>query len=236
MRCVSGTRAPSGTFLVRPAPLCGHRDLGNGPQTSAWSRATLQVLRREGVHMQSAIRVGILTCGLIATVGSACAAERLDVKTGLWEVRTISRISGMPPLPKEVLDHLTPEQRTQMEKELKAAAGEAQTELSRECVTEKDLERPFDTADAEECEQTTVRTTRTQQEVRLVCQGDPKGVGTFRINTSDPETMDAELDLTVGEGAQAMRIQAEMAGSWIGPDCGEEGEYEDSDEEEPEED
>ena len=41
---------------------------------------------------------------LTALSVAAAAPERLNVKLGLWEMTSIMRFSGIPPLPKEVMD------------------------------------------------------------------------------------------------------------------------------------
>src|SRR5262245_55279313 len=120
----------------------------------------------------------------------AAAAQKLNVKPGLWEVTTVSQMSGRPPLPKELMDKMTPQQLAQMEAAMKAEAAKGpQTDTDRECVTQEELEWPFESADAEECEQTIVTATRTTQEVRLVCTGALQGSGVFRITAPTPETM-----------------------------------------------
>ncbi|MET0535412.1 MAG: DUF3617 domain-containing protein, partial [Steroidobacter sp.] len=164
---------------------------------------------------------------------SAAGADKLNVKLGLWEITSLSRFSGMPPLPKDVLDKMTPQQRADMEAKIKAAAAEEpEPEVSSECITQDDLDKPFNSANAEECTQTIVRTTRNTQEIRLACSGKVKGAGTFRIVTPTPESMTGDLDLKVGEGASAMSITSKIKGRWLGADCGDEedGDADDEDE------
>ena len=68
----------------------------------------------------------------------------------------------MPPLPKELLDKLTPEQRRKMEADIKAGQAEGpDRDTDRECITQKDIERPFESSNTKECKQTIVTTTRT---------------------------------------------------------------------------
>jgi hypothetical protein len=168
----------------------------------------------------------------LAALGVA-GAEKLNVKVGLWEITSISRFSGMPPLPKEVLDKMTPQQRADMEAKIKAAAAEEpEPEVSSECITQEDLEKPFNSANAEECTQTIVRTTRNTQEIRLVCSGKTKGSGTFRVTSPTPETMTGNLDLKVGEGANTMTITSKIKGRWLGADCGDEDDDANNDEDE----
>ncbi|WP_129641724.1 DUF3617 domain-containing protein [Peristeroidobacter agariperforans] len=164
---------------------------------------------------------------LTALSVAAAAPERLNVKLGLWEMTSIVRFSGVPPLPKEVMDKMTPQQRAKLAADLKAAAAEEpEPETSSECITQEDLDKPFKSADPDDCTSTVVRTTRTSQEFRMVCTGKTKGSGTFKVNTPTPETMNGTIDLKAGEGPDAFVIKGTIKGRWLGADCGDE---EDSD-------
>lgn len=155
----------------------------------------------------------------------ALAADKLNIKTGLWEITSNTHISGIPPLPKELMDKVTPEQRAQMEQAFRDEAAKGpQTEVDRECITEEDLSRPFEGADESNCSHTITNTTRTTQEVRLTCGGEYKGSGLLRITTPTPETMTGTLDLKLGDAQQAMTVKSQLQGRWLGPDCGEEAE------------
>jgi hypothetical protein len=50
-------------------------------------------------------------------------ADQLNVKLGLWEVTSTTHTSGMPPLPKAMLDQMTPAQRAQMPSSRKPKAA-----------------------------------------------------------------------------------------------------------------
>lgn len=173
----------------------------------------------------------LIAVALLVPVG-VFAADRLNVKTGLWEITATTQMSGMPPLPKELLDQMSAEQRAQLESQLKQAGGEPTTETSRECITERDLEKPFDTANPEDCKHQIVKSTRTMQEVKLSCSGEYQGSGTLRINTPTPETMTGDMDVSVGDGSTTMTVKAKLKGRWLGADCGEEADDEDEDSEE----
>jgi hypothetical protein len=161
--------------------------------------------------------------GLLLATVSASSAEKLNVKLGLWEMTSITRFSGMPPLPKELMDKMTPQQKAEMAAKLKAAAEEEpEPEVSSECITQEDLDKPFSSANSDECTQTIVRTTRNTQEIRLQCTGKTKGSGLFRVTTPTPETMTGELDLKAGEGANVFTISGKIKGRWLGADCGDE--------------
>lgn len=174
----------------------------------------------------SAVRIA---CGLASVIAAPflfaqASGERLDIRTGSWEITARTTISGSPPWSQELRDKLTPEQRAELEAAFAENAGKPpRTEVTRQCITERDLEQPF-RSNAEGCVQTIVRTSRTQQEVKLECTGEYKGAGTMRITASSPERMSAALDVRAGEGANVMRVQSQMEGRWLSPECEEQAE------------
>jgi hypothetical protein len=171
--------------------------------------------------------LALLACCCAAPL--ALAADKLDVKPGLWEITSSHQITGIPPMPKEWADKVTPEQRAAMEAAFrKESAKGPQTETQRECITKEDAEKPFDIGD-KNCTQTVERTTRTTQVVRLTCTGATKGSGELRVTTPTPETMTGSLDLQLGDGKDPMRVKSELKGRWLGADCGDEGDEADDD-------
>ena len=168
------------------------------------------------------MRPSSMALALCVTLPLACsAAEQLNIKPGLWEVTTTTRTTGVFPLPKELLDTMTAEQQAKMRADMRAAQDKPATNTSRECITQKDLERPFASADTEKCKQSIASTTRTSQEVRIVCEGEPRGNGILRITTPTPDTMTGVLDLKLGSGSDSSTMKADMKGRRLGTDCGE---------------
>ncbi len=166
---------------------------------------------------------GCATAVLILLPLMGDSAEQLNVKLGLWEITTETQMSGVPTLPKSVLDKMTPEQQTAMQAVLQAQAGKGPLrDTTQECLTQKDLEEPFNTDDLEGCKRTITTNSRTQKEFRLVCTGERKGSGFFKVNTPTPETMTGDLELTVGENASPVVIKSKMKGKWLSADCGDE--------------
>lgn len=148
------------------------------------------------------------------------AAEPLNVKLGLWEISSETRMTGLPPLPKELLDQMSAEQRATLQAAIKSqTGGEPLRDTSKQCVTREDLENPFNDDELKNCERTVVSSSSTRQEFRLVCTGERAGEGTFRINTPTPESMTGEFELKVANGADTMTITSRMQGKWLGADC-----------------
>lgn len=172
--------------------------------------------------MNTRLRTHIVLLGCCCAIPLAAAADQLDVKPGLWEITSSHHITGIPPMPKEWQEKVTPEQRAAMETAFRKESEKGpQTDTERECITKEKMDRPFDMGD-KDCTSTIVRTTRTTQEVRLSCNGQMKGSGVMRVTTPTPETMTGTLDLQLGDAKDAMKVKSQLQGRWLGPDCGDE--------------
>lgn len=148
------------------------------------------------------------------------AADRLNVKTGLWEIVAATDTQGAPAIAEEALANLTPEERAKMESVMKSReAGGPTQHTSKECITEKDLEKPFGSETDESCKTTLVKTTDTMQEANIVCTGERPGKGKLRINTPTPETMNGMIEIKVGAGTEAMTVKTHLTGKWLGASC-----------------
>jgi hypothetical protein len=178
------------------------------------------------MNSPSCTRIVLIGCCCVAPL--AVAADKLDVKPGLWEITSTHQITGIPPMPKEWADKVTPEQRAAMETAFKKEAEKGpQTDTETECITKQQAEQPFDVGDTKDCTQKVVRTTRTTQEVHLTCTGEVQGTGVLRVTTPTPETMTGSLDLQLGDDKDAMKVKSQLKGRWLGPDCGDEDDSED---------
>ena len=167
------------------------------------------------------IGLGVAGAAYLLVPLPAVSAEQLSIKTGLWEITSSTQLSGTPQLPKDVTAKMTPQERAKLEADLKTAAKEPKKNVDRSCITKKDVENPFHGV-SENCKQSIVRTTRTTQEVRLVCTGATKGTGLIRITAPTPESMAGVMDIKMGDGADALNLKANLTGRWLGAECGEE--------------
>lgn len=159
----------------------------------------------------------LIAAGLLVPV-LAFAADRLNVKTGLWEMATTIETQGMPPMPADVLAKMTPEQRAKMEAMLqsRAAAG-PRTHTYKECITEKDLTEPFKKkGDDEKCTRKVLKSSSTSQEVEMLCTGEHPYGGKMIINTPTPESMNGVVDMHLPGG---MTAKTQMKGRWLNASC-----------------
>src|SRR5579862_2888392 len=98
-------------------------------------------------YQEENLMIARIFLALSATlVAAAWAADTtpLNVKTGEWEVTTSTESSGQLPIPEEMLNKLTPEQRARMEAAMKArGAGGPRTSVRKNCVKKEDLDKAF---------------------------------------------------------------------------------------------
>ncbi len=147
----------------------------------------------------------------------------LDLKPGLWQVTSIGAMTGVAPIPPEVLANMPPEKREQAEAALQAAMARAsQPQVTRNCVTEDQLRRGlnFDNKPNPSCQRTMVSNTSSVLMVHEECTGARRMVGNFRFTAIDRETMKGDIEVMMSNGADTTTMKRSLQGKWLGSDCG----------------
>jgi hypothetical protein len=149
--------------------------------------------------------------------------EPLNVKPGLWEsTRTIKRAGAMP-IPAEMLNRLTPEQRARMEERMNAnSAARTNTITEEHCLTKEDLERDrMKLAEAKECTTTVLNSTTTTVKAKLVCdQEGMHATGTLELVEADPEHVSGSYHSAVNADGHTMNVEGSWTSKWLGSSCG----------------
>jgi hypothetical protein len=167
-----------------------------------------------------AFAVGMLGASL--AVRSLSAPLALHVNVGLWQITSSSVTSGMPPMPPEVLAHIPPERRAQAMASMRAGMG-SQTHTMQNCVTQKELDRPFRPMTSPpdtKCTETLASASSTMQDVRYTCTGKHPMDGRFQFQAPSPGTIKGQMTMNIGTGSQAMHINSSISGRWLGASCG----------------
>jgi hypothetical protein len=162
----------------------------------------------------------------LATVPPSLAGQTpLNVKPGLWEMSWTGETSGTPPtLPPDQLAKLTPEQRAKIEAAMEAAIAKGNAPHAiKHCVTQKELDRGLNVDDQNQksCKQTVVSSTSSVLEVHMECTGRQQSSGTYRIEATSPTTITGALNMVMSDGTHSMTMKRQVAGKWLGADCGE---------------
>jgi len=158
---------------------------------------------------------------LAALVGAALLlAETLNVKPGQWEVTSTSQMTGLPPIPPQVLEKMTPEQRQMMEQRMKGNQT-PRTTTSKSCITKEDIAKGFDTGENNEaCTRTVVSSTSSKQEIKIECSRDNnKSSGTVRIEASSSESVKGSIQMSMTSGGRSMTSNSTFTAKWLGSTC-----------------
>ena len=160
---------------------------------------------------------------LLAPLIFAADYKPLDVKTGLWENTMTTQMTGMPPIPDELLAKMSPEQRARMEEARKAREAKgAQTSTHKSCITKEDLNKPLNFGDDKgACTRTFTTSTSTRQEIHMECaMGNIKSSGDVKIEALNSETVKGTGQMSSTGGGPGMKMNMTFSGKWLGSDCG----------------
>jgi Protein of unknown function (DUF3617) len=150
---------------------------------------------------------------LVASVFLAAtgAFTPLDVKTGLWEVTSTTKVdaTGLPPQMAQIV----------------AMMNAAPPHTWKSCVTPKQLNtNPWANGSDEKCTWTVLNSTATDMEVKgtSCMMGRNQGMnseGTIKIHALDSEHVQATLDGTLTGNGFTAKEHATMTGKWLGATC-----------------
>lgn len=153
-------------------------------------------------------------------------SQPLNVKIGLWQMTYTTERNGVAvvqPIAPELLAKMTPEQRSRTEARLKARAARGlHIETKQFCLTEERLkDAVFDAQTNQTCERTAVTSTAKVQQFHEECnERGTKRTAEGRFEAVDSDTLKGMLKVKA-EGNAAFTLSMEIAGRWIGTDCGE---------------
>lgn len=146
--------------------------------------------------------------------------QHMDVKPGQWQTTYINQISGAPPIPQEILNRMTPEQRAKFEEALKGQNGKPS--IYKSCLTKEQLDKPFDAGGqaTKACSRTLVTSSRNKQEIQVECnREDTKAHGTIKIEAIDSETVKGTVMMVATNNGHTMNVNNSFTSKWIGPAC-----------------
>jgi len=161
-----------------------------------------------------------LALALVCTVACNAQTTPLNVKTGEWESTIASDTSGQLPIPQDMLDKMTPEQRAKMEAMMKARGMQGpRTTVTKHCVKKEDLDKPFGNEN-KSCKPTIVTSSATKQEIHMECEmGGGKQVGTLKFEAVDSSTVKGSMQMTASNGGRTMNVNSTFSAKWLGPAC-----------------
>ena len=152
---------------------------------------------------------------------AVCAAQTpLNVRPGEWESTITNETSGQLPIPQEMLDKMSPEQRAKMEAAMKARGMQGpRTMVNKHCIKKEDLDKPFANQN-KSCKQTIVTSSATKQEIHMDCEiGGGKQVGTLKFEAVDSSTVKGSMQMAASNGGRTMNVNSTFSSKWLGPAC-----------------
>ena len=164
-----------------------------------------------------------LATALFCVTAWASDTTPLNVKTGEWEATMSGESAGQLPIPQEVLDKMTPEQRAKMEAAMKARGVGPRNRVYKSCVRKEDLDKPFGKeGEQKSCKQTIVTSSANKQEIHMECENaGGKQTGTFKVEAVDSGNVKGSMQMTVASGARSMNVNYNFSAKWVGPVCSE---------------
>jgi uncharacterized protein DUF3617 len=173
-----------------------------------------------GDHMIS--RIAFPLASALFCAGICAGQSPLNVKPGEWESTISNDTSGQLPVPQEMIDKMSPEQRARMEAMMKARGlGAPRTMVNKHCVKKEDLDKPFGNND-KSCKRTIVTSSATKQEIHMECEmGGGKQVGTLTFEAVDSSTIKGSMQMTASNGGRTMNVNSTFSSKWLGPACSE---------------
>jgi surface antigen len=157
--------------------------------------------------------------GTVGMIGTARAAEPLNIKPGQWEMSTVTGMNGAM-MPTEMLARMSPEQRARIEATLKAhgVGPGAHPNTTKTCVTREDLLRGSVRAEKEQdknCQYRVLSQTSTRMETHFHCSGDPVRDGEMKFEAVTPENLQGAIQVTTPQG----KVNITLTGRWLGAAC-----------------
>jgi hypothetical protein len=169
--------------------------------------------------------VSLAGLALVAGTAADGANLTLHVNTGLWEVTSTAKSSGMPAMSENMIAQLPPAQRAKIEASMRSAMARAeQPHTTKSCITQKDLDRPFHGMESRAgvtCKETVVSSSWTSEVVHSVCTGPHQTMdSTATFQAPSPAAMQGEVDLNMNEHGHPISTKVSISGRWLGADCG----------------
>lgn len=158
----------------------------------------------------------VVSCAsILAAALLAGTEQRLNVKTGVWQVEYNVKYSGLPPQMQAMVDQMNAQQRTAM--------GLGAPKTFKTCVTAKNLNTPWSEGD-NNCRWTVVKATDSDLEVHgAACkagksQGSDSEVN-IKIHAVDSEHVRATMHGTASENGMNATLDGNYTGKWLGATC-----------------
>ena len=175
-------------------------------------------------------RLASLAVAVLATVARADGESvRLDVKPGLWEMKSTTTTTMGGDLPKPDLSKLPPDQRARAEAMLaERASGKPRTSVWQSCITEEDVKKGGDFAFGEDQKEHCTRKflDRTPKHLKFTMSCEPRGEqgaridGTFEVTVKGDDTIVSQGETKIASSKVNGTSTFAFSGRRLGASCG----------------
>jgi Protein of unknown function (DUF3617) len=171
--------------------------------------------------MRKLVLAGAICLSVQLLLAASGKYQPLNIKTGLWETTSTTKISGRPPISPEMLAQMTPEQRARFEVEMNRMVNQTpRTRTSKTCLTKEKLEKdPFNDKD-QSCKETVLSSTASKMEIREVCTEEGSTVDILvHIEALDSENVKGTVQSNASGGGNTMNVNGTLTSKYIGAVC-----------------
>ena len=169
------------------------------------------------------IRFRLASLGLVAALATllAQAADMVkpNIKLGLWEITTVTKMAGLPGMSDEMLAKIPPERRAKLLAALEARSGKPR--VMKECMTEEKIAKGFKADEDSSCTRHVLSSSASEVKVHDECTTD-EGKRTFdgHFQMPDREHMTGTLHMVMTRGERSMNVDGTLEGKWLAASCG----------------
>ncbi len=155
----------------------------------------------------------------LTVIGVAQTPPRplLNVRMGLWEVTSTTKMSGMPSVD---TSKMPPQQQAQIAAMMSALA--AKPTVTKSCMTKERFvtESPAVERPGTSCQHTIQTNTATLLENTMTCTGARPSKAVSRTEAQSQTAFTATVTSTSASQGREMSVTIDMTGKWLGADCG----------------
>ncbi len=161
---------------------------------------------------------GLFALSLTAiVVAQAPPRPLLNLRMGLWEVTSTTKMSGMPGVD---TSKMPPEQRAKIAAMMSALA--AKPTVAKSCMTREKFVTDSSAAErpGTSCQQTIQTNTPSLLENTMTCTGERPSKAVSRTEAQSPTAFTATVTSTSTAKGREMGVTIDMTGKWLSADCG----------------
>ena len=171
------------------------------------------------MHLRSRLAFFGFLAVLATLLAQAADMIKPNIKLGLWEITTTTKMAGMPAISDEMLAKIPPERRARMLAALQASSGKPH--VAKEYMTEEKIARGFKADEGSSCTRKVLASSGSEVKVHDECtseEGKRTVDGHFQM--TDHEHMTGTVHIVTTRGERTMNLDGTLEGKWLSASCG----------------